>query len=573
MSAFVLVIDKHSSSRPGAGLRLPGSPGVVELGFEASCEADWTDRSGAVRMRCWSERPGAWEERDGNLTFVAGDLRRGQLVDGAPPDQPAPTVSLRQGWKGVFASVVLTAAGDGLARTDPIGHRCLYAAEDDRSIVVSSRASLAARTLAGTRTPPRDGFGMCWLAFTTYRVGERSGFEGVRVLRPGTALRLTKGRAAWERIDPFVVAPDDEMRALSVAQLAEVLLDDLADSLGSLLAGPERRRVLSLTGGKDSRVVLAAALRADLAQDLVYETVGPPELADVQIATELTEMFGLRHDVRFLDMQVVEPFGDRFRRFVHLTGGMVSGWDLQASAPTDDLRLTGICGELLRSCQKLPGSARAPGGLWDAIGPARLGRLGLVRPEVAAMLGAELRDHLDREPSPEADPLDRAQAHFAGSRMRFTRLGAREELSGGRVHPLYSPLALRAALSLDSSVRQSEVLVACMLQQASAPLLHHRFTDAGWDATARTSLGLPEGHAPASTAPRKAEPLMASLFAARVDERSALLSEVFADAGNPIWDWLHRPAALNAIERYAELRTPERQELFGAATGAVWMSG
>ena len=148
-----------------------------------------------------------------------------------------------------------------------------------------------------------------------------------------------------------------------------------------------------------------------LAGEMDYETIGPPDLADVQIATELAEMFELRHVVRFLDMRVAEPFGDRFRRFVHLTAGMVNGWDLQGSVLTDDLRLTGICGELLRSCQKLPESARAQGGLWNALGPA-LGRLGLVRPEVAERLRMELRNHLEREPSPEADPLDRAQARL-----------------------------------------------------------------------------------------------------------------------------------------------------------------
>jgi len=55
--------------------------------------------------------------------------------------------------------------------------------------------------------------------------------------------------------------------------------------------------------------------------------------------------------------------------------------------------------------------------------------------------------------------------------------------------------------------------------------------------------------------------------------RIDLLNEMFADATNPIWDVFNRSAGIDAIGRYRELANGERQELFGAATGAIWMRG
>lgn len=594
-AAFLLVVNKHL----GAGARhrpLPsGQPG--DLGFAARHRLEWSDTFGTVRLVCWHgdarRDAGAWHEQDGGVGVVVGDLRRrgrrwasdgGGCAAALVAEASSRHVGeVREDLRGVFASVLITADGDGGVFADPIGHRCLYHGEDHDKLVVSSRASLVAESLArpGER-PPRDVMGVSWLAYTTYRVGDRSGYERVRVMSPGTSLSLSGGRPSWELDDPFVVAPDDTLRSRPVDELADLVLDDVADALRALLAQPARRHVISLTGGKDSRVVLAAALRAGLASEFHYQTVGPPELADVQIASALAEELGLRHEVRFLELHTEEPFGDRFRRFVELTAGMVSGWDLQATTGTGDLRITGLCGELLRSCQKLPEALQAHGRIAEALANGRVGRLGLLQPDVGERLHAELLDRLAAEPFPEADPLDRAQVHFASSRMRFTRLGAREELAGDRRgHPLYSSIGLRASFALDSRDRQAEVLVAAMLRRSSERLVQHRFTDPGWDARARAHLGIPEPSItpPADTpvppvAPAsKPVPLMASLYAQGSNDRTELLAEVFADAGNPAWDVLDRAAALDALGRYTTITRPERHELFGAATAAVWLAG
>jgi hypothetical protein len=581
MTAFLLTVEKQAGAPSPAG-RVRAAR-TSDLGFESRRQGEWTDRSGAVHLAWWhGDAPGGVHERDDGIVIVSGDLRRaGQrwgtgegcasklMTDASSRSLPA----LRDDLRGVFASVLVTADGDGWVVADPIGHRCLYYGEDDRRLVVSSRASLAGQALAGGDAPPsRDALGVSWLAFTTYRVGDRSGYEQVRVSTPGQRLRLAGGRPTWEQDDPFHVGPDDRLRSHSIEQLAELVLDDVGEALTTFLDQPAERHLISLTGGKDSRMVLAAALRAGVASAFVFQTVGPPGLLDVQIATALAEELGLRHEVRFLELKATEPFGDRFRRFVESTAGMVSGWDLEAETGTGELRVTGLCGELLRSCEKLPEGFREGDRITEVFAPGRIGRLDLVRPEASSQLRRELLERLATEPRTDADPLDRAQVHFVTSRMRFTRLGAREELSGDRrVHPLYSGQGLRAALSLDSRDRQSELLVGSILQMVSPRLLKGPFTDKGWDPRARRHLGVAEPP-PAPEPTRRPMSLVASLFAAHGDERSELLADVLADAGNPAWDVLDRSAALGALARYPSLTIRERQALFGAATALVWLA-
>lgn len=596
-AAFLLIVRKHPG--PGALGRVPPSEQSTDLGFEARHRLEWSDLSGAVGLVCWHAEPdrdaGAWHERDDDIGFLTGHLRwrdevwepparwAEHLVTAAPA---RPLSDLHDRLRGLFAAGHLTRAGDGWVITDVLGLRCLYWGEDDEVVVLSSRAALAAQALARPgEAPPRDPVSACWLAFTGYRVGDRTGYRDVRVVPPGACLRLRSGAPTWEQTSPLVVDPDDDLRSRSVGELAELVHEDVSESLRAMLSHPADRHVVSLTGGKDSRLVLAVALRAGLAEAFSYETVGPPELADVKIASELCRDLGLPHEVRFLGLRPAEPFADRFRRFVESTACMVNGWELDASTGSRDLRLTGLCGELLRTYRKVPEARRVDGRIGDAFPRSMFGRLSLLRGGLGDELHQQLLTRLANEPDPSADPLDRLQAHFAGARMRFTRVGPREELAGDRrVLPLYSRTTVRAAMAMDSRDRQSEVLFAEVMRQSSELLVRRRFTDAGWDARAQALLGrlgpvqeaestLVAGAPASGNTAVKATSLMASLYAQGSNERTELLAEVFADAGNPAWAVLDRAAALDALGRYTTIATPERHELFGAATVAVWLAG
>jgi hypothetical protein len=369
----------------------------------------------------------------------------------------------------------------------------------------------------------------------------------------------------------------DELHSCTVGELAEVVHSDVADALRASLSFPADRHVIRLTGGKDSRLVLAAAVRAGLANDFTYETIGPPELLDVQIASELCDRLELEHHSRFVGSVSREPFDTRFRAFVESTAGMVNGWDLANPHDPAELRLTGLFGEFLRWYRKVPKERWTADRIADEMPRTGFDRLGLVRRDVGDQLHEELLARLAREPSSESHPLDRIHALYAGSRMRFTRMGSRLELAGpDDVLPVYSRTTMRASLALPAPDRQSELLFAEVLRLASDALVQHRFTDAGWDSRARAHLervGVAVGTDNA-TAPRsKAVPLMGAIYAKGSTPRTDLLAEAFADPGNPAWQVLDRGAALEGLRRYPSLTNRERYELFGAATAATWLNG
>ncbi len=592
-AAFVLVLAK----RPGVHLtdRVPSTAPPAVLGFPARHRLDRTTAEGAVHLTAWHAEPerdlGAWYERDGDVAFLAGHVRwRGEswepasgwaehLAREAPPRS---LDELQDELRGIFAVGLLTDGGDGWVMTDVLGLRCLYWAEDDEVLAVSSRAALVAHALSPGSTPPRDAGTASWLVFTGHHLGDRTGYTGVRVVAPGARLRLQAGTPVWEQTQPLVVARDDELRRRSVGELAEIVQEDVAEALRAVLTHPAERHVIRLTGGKDSRLLLAVAVRAGMAEAFTYETVGPPDLADVRIAAGLCEALGLRHETPFLGLGHSEPFADRFRGFVERTASLVSGWDMNTPTGSPDLRLTGLCGEPLRRYVQIRDDQLGLDALPRAFPRRAYGRLGLLRRDLADGLHAEMLDLLATQPHPDTDPRDRVHALYAGGRMRFTRLGPREEIVGDRrVQPLYSRTTVRAAMAMDPADRTAELLFAEVMKQASSLLVEHPFTDAGWDARAQAHLGL-AAPVPVTTEPARpaasarasgthATPLMSSIYAAGADERVELLREVLADAANPAWDVLDRDIAVDALARYRELTNVQRYELFGAATAAVWL--
>ena len=571
------------------------SPSVAELGFTPRHRLDWSDGSGAVQVACWHNEEdrgaGAWHEQDGAVGFVAGSVRwRGEdwysptrwarhLVAAAPSRS---LDDLHDQLRGLFVAGYLSAAGDGWLMTDVMGMRLLYWGEDEDVTVISSRAALVAEGLARFRDePPRDDTSACWLAFTGFRVGNDTGYQGVQVAPQGAHLLVHEAAPTWVQTNPLVVDPGDELRSCTVGELGEILYEDVAESLRAALSYPAERHIIRLTGGKDSRLVLAVALRAGLASEFTYETIGPPDLADVQIASELCHHFSLEHEVGFLELGTSEPFASRFRRFVERTGCMVNGREFGGHPKSPDLRLTGLCGELLRTYRKLPDANWTTEQLAKRVPRSQFGQLGLLRGDLADDLYARFLDKLANEPSPAADPLDRFHMLYAGSRMRFVRGGAREELSGDSdVVPLYSRTAVRAAMALDSRDRQSELLFAEVMRMASERLVRHRFTDPGWDTRASAHLdamaatdpsaGSPAGNG-AAVPDLRPTTLMATLHSHGATDRIEFLTDVLADAPNRAWDLVDRGAALRALDRYASLTNRQRRELFGAASIAVWL--
>lgn len=596
-AAFLLRVRRSGGHAVNGQARTPIDDA---FGFAPHKLGQWQAPNGAFELNVWvserTELSSAFSASPDGVSFVVGDVRlKGhlwaapgrwseQLGKAAADYDP---VELQRDLRGVFAAGYLSARGEGWIVPDMLGLRCIYYGESSSEFVFSSRAELVAQAIAlDGQAPPRDLEAVCRLAFTSYWLGERTGFEGVKVAPPGVVLRLRLGSPSFERSTDILKLADNATRNMPVDEVVEQVIEDVTESLNAALARPGARHIIQLTGGKDSRLILAVALRSGLAKHFEYMTSGPDELLDVRIAAELSEVLGLHHEKRFIGQRGDVPFGESRRRFVQAVGGMVSGWEAPGPGVEGEVRVTGVCGELLRSFQKAPARLAHLEPTAELFDRQRFGRLGLLRPDIANALYAEIVEGMSTtDPSAHA-PLDRMHSYLAGSRMRYTRLGPRQECSDEeRILPLYSSRLIQAAMSMDPLDRQADILYLEVMKRCSSFLVNHRFTDGGWDERARARLGsgTGEGHKEAakprqspagtpgpSTTTVKEPSLMQSLYASPSDERSDFLADVFSDAANPIWSFLDRPTAVGALARWADLNVIERRELFGAASGAIW---
>ena len=124
-------------------------------------------------------------------------------------------------------------------------------------------------------------------------MGARTGYDGVEVVRLDERIAVTSAGMELQPVTPRGVSP-------SRATL-QLLLDgvhaDAVTSIRAALSLPVERKVAELTGGKDTRLILAILLGEGLAEQFEYRTWGDPDLPDVVVAQDLTQMYGLRHEV------------------------------------------------------------------------------------------------------------------------------------------------------------------------------------------------------------------------------------------------------------------------------------
>lgn len=596
-AAFLLVIGKDHNRLGTRCCDLTRATQPPGLGFRSGRHVSWRSRSSMIEVGAWQPEPDAgdapWHIADDRVVVTIGSVRWRSPAERSPSScvddlaratEHTPLPDVARDLDGVFAAVTVSADDDVDAATDPLGLRCIYYGEDDTVVAISSKAALVAGALAASEGRPmaRDRFNPCWLVFTTYWIGDATGFEGVRVLPAGAGLAIDRtGRLSILEGGSWI--PDDTTRGLAGDELVELVRDDIASTLRSTLRLPADRHVIRLTGGKDSRLILAVALWAGLAQRFDYETIGPPTLADVRVASELADRFELRHEVRFVGLAPERSYADRARSFVTATGGMLNLWDLaEPDTPPNEVRIVGVCGEMLRTYRRTAKPVSSVDDLVRLFAPRNFGRLGLLRSEVSRELHdlvvRTVLDHSQRG----LDPQDLFDAFYMSHRARMTRSGPLEELVGHRrVLPLYSRTTLGAAFAIGGAARQDELLHYEVMRRCSTELVGHRFAGPGWS----PALGEVNGAGPTARSEEagsagmlrspaaKPRSLMQTLQEAGFPERRVLLRSVLEEHDNPAWDFIRRDRVEGALERFGALSLPERRELYGGITAALWLSG
>lgn len=194
-----------------------------------------------------------------------------------------------------FAAAHRPAAGAPVSVAgDWLGFRQLYRWEADGVAALST----SARALAALAGAGFDAVGLGAQALIGWQVGDATIFAGVRALPPGSVATLRAGKLSLRR---YVEPPARPDRAPdlddAVAEMADILR---AFETSYLEQHPDA--VLQLTGGHDSRILLAAVPEGRRG-GLRTLTLGAGVTADVRIAAELSARHGMRHQIHRLDEQ------------------------------------------------------------------------------------------------------------------------------------------------------------------------------------------------------------------------------------------------------------------------------
>ncbi|NLV54237.1 MAG: hypothetical protein GXY13_01350 [Acidimicrobiales bacterium] len=577
-------------------------------GLAAFAGHPWIDRAP------WTTDRG-WAEQIADRTSVA------------TIDDVAPRIG------GHAAVVVAEADGRAAVTADPLGFHVLYRGRNDDVEVVSNRAAVTARLLARPGVePPRDVEAAVLLAYASSVQHGRSPFRGVTVVDPATVVHLAPGRDATDRAWSAQPWRSTELDGHDPEALYPVAIDALREALRAQVAVPAWTRTLELTGGRDSRTVLALLLAEELTDDLVCITWGSPALADVQVAGALADRFDL--DLRAQGRprrprragpaatgtgasaaaspapgaadaaaSPEETFEQQVRRHVWRTSGGMSIWDMsrQARHPSPNIVLTGQYGELLRTNYARTTGLGTRGDLERFLrgGGFAFDAAGLLRPEVRRELDRQVIEYLGRI-APDDGPEDAADAFYLTVRVRRW-FGSIQELDNrNRLFPLYTLPAIQVAFAIGPRLRRAErlpfeIMRACCPDLATMPFASKPWPAelvAGWPDADRYQVAPPVtpwrpprpslrqrargwlGREPAPR-PREVPKLAGEESAMRDIEAKIPVLRRFADLGpdHELYRYLDHDATMQAIDEVADLRYMARKGVHDAVTAAAWLAG
>jgi hypothetical protein len=490
----------------------------------------------------------------------------------------------------------------------------MYWGSDDNITVVGSHAALVARMLAGGRQVQRDALGACWLAYTgSFVVGQASGFETVQSVPAEAAVVIDPEHGARLSKLSWVPWRFDEIPERSTDELVAEVHDDIATSIEAAHSMPAPDHVTDLTGGKDSRLILAVILEAGESHDFRFRTMGADDLPDVVVAKRLAEAYHLDHSVghdqqelerQHARMRAMHELNDgtatweelRSRVHVGTWAGMRSVGNLMAGGPPygDRSVLSGACGEALRT--NYPGSVRigSPSHLDRAVdGLFHFGEADIIQRDARDFYDAELRRVLYEHACAGDAPPDVVDIFYLRNRLRRWFGTTRELDETNTVCPLYTSFGIRTAFALGTHERRAERLHYEIMRRSCASLVNASFHNCAWSADlqspapARPSAERPQFSWPPEAHARHPQPepslapppartrrdFVSDTQLRREAPMVALMSTVFADPANPVFTVLDQAAVLGAVERFAELSVPAKDQVYGALTAAMWLGG
>jgi hypothetical protein len=445
-----------------------------------------------------------------SLAETLARFRRGGLDDAARP------------FLGTYNLVCVSPERGLTLSGDIAGYFPIYHGTGPDHLVISNRSTTVARAIGRGGC---DLHALAWLVSIGMPAGERVPAAGVEVLPPGRV-----GRARWGGRSLSVDGgAHPVLRAASAAPARPALSsrewDEVTDDLIAevrALGRLETARVLPITGGKDSRLLLALAKAAGLT-DVETFTSGGPASPEVACAAAVAAAAGVphRHDLPpgarrpasrtevvsgGVGLPLDDPAWHRAARANGRYEGIVSMWaGYKTPIEPASLVLKGWGGEMYRFRGRfIPGIERrldgtAPGDdggallapfYRSAVDPLRV-LLPDERRRQSEWIGARVRAAA-QDLRPDLVPDDFWFSHRCAQFQ-----GPVTQSSPLRViaNPLVCAGALRRDAELSLGVRRTDRLHFEVMRRAAPELVGLPFHRQEWAPEIRSTAGLPAGPA------------------------------------------------------------------------------
>lgn len=585
MLSFLVLVSREGALRAAELARI-SDEAALRLPYEPASLLHWTTHDGRVALLGWALHPDGfppgsrWHADEHGVTAFGGYAfpTRGSWAPGSWARQLGSLChrgeigpNTDQCW-GVFTMAHLSADGVGFVGRDPLSIGQLYRSSTTEFDVVANRPDLAAMAV-GTYWK-RDSHALGWLVVNNYILDDSTAFSGVRALRPSVAVSI-HGELGLRELavdDPWNTPPPAYEDALAT------MSRDITDHIATITS-LERPIRVSLTGGRDSRLVFAFAVAAGVETSFHYVTTesfpGRPD-PDVEVASMLAHEFGLQHRVQRINLQHVssDAFEQRVRIHAHTTYGMLGAKNLRRGLLIRPYtQVSGAFGEVLTGQRTGDAPPASPEDAYLFLVSLMYGgHPGLLRPEAREHYLSLLREMVI-ELAADGCPADELASRFYVKRINHNWLYHELQIPGitPDVEPLYSvhiPALARAA----GWHRRRYLRVLFDLMRTAAPrLVELPFANVGWPQELLATL--PDGDR------FRAEPVVAStgpraLRGLRWQDHREVFRKYLLDGGNnPVADMLDRQLLEDVLAEKQPLPPGSLIQLHNALGVAVWLAG
>ena len=583
-ATFIIRINPAGGRRTAQKDPLSKTTDTGHISANQSKSFEWSDLTGRVVVKAWP----------GN---IPRDVRDGlQITAGWP-------VVVDDRLAGHYAKVELDQSGHGTVRQDPYGLHPLYIGRVRGITLIANRPQLVAveiERLTG-KSAARDQRFAAWLAFTGCPVGDRTGYEDVRCVPFGAGVRIAPDHGArFSFTDAPWQLPAMDIDDSWIDRIEAELIANLRAAIRVMGHTPR----LQLTGGRDSRLVLALAVRAGLLQDVEIVTNGKADTPDAIVAKDLATSLGLRHTLLKFGDGVV----DRHQLCSHVgrVAGAVGCTDGSTFVSTDGrMTLSGFCGETLRThWPNIPDyqdlhsvvtgyMARPPG------------KAGILQQDAyTAALTDGVRGIL--EPAEQmAGPEDLFDAYSLQHRSRRWK-SARPERFADKFLPLYYPPATELAFQMDWGDRVAGRIHNTIIERAGRLISEPPYYKPGGlykpattsvpmrkgqrERTARYLYDTADGNqrlldkksfdklilkhvenAFNNPKPPAAISGTGTMNPSLIERQAAYRELIASRDDNPVFNIVERDRLIEAVDRLPSLNSSIALQVHGAMTGVIWL--